>query len=196
MTVYSALEHGMKILLLAMAFLLSACATVVNFEKPTYDNSSKFPRISILVNNGVVGSVVSCGDFGCYEFPDKHHYYIYESLRSSEKFENVLVSEDGNGYQLLIQFSHFYSEENHVYFPKLFIGALTLFMVPIPIEGEFRAEFKLLKDRKPIKTYEYYEKKGELQWIFQARNRNMEAASEYFVSRFIQDAERDDVFNH
>ena len=132
-----------KITLILLILNLTACATVVKFDDVSYNTNKTYPPIFVLVNDGHVDTVQSCGVAGCYTFPEKRHYYIFQSLKKSGRFEAVHENQLGGNHQLFIAFEQLLTDPPSLQFAKLMLSAITLFLIPIPVEVEYIAEFKL-----------------------------------------------------
>lgn len=184
----------MKFYLLLFLSLISGCATVVDFQKEEVNSEITYPPISILVNDGNIKYTTSCMEFGCYTFSKKDSYYILRSLNRANKFQNVAEGHGPYEYRVNIEFTRSQKDSGGVLLSKILIGAVTLFLIPIPSDADFVANFEVLKGKEKIASYRYLEEKQELIWILQSPNRNMDAAAGYFISKFIKDLEKEKIF--
>jgi hypothetical protein len=181
-----------KITLLMLTFaLVTGCAAPNKFPSSTYKSGLEYPYVSLLVNDGYVHQSTSCGQYGCQTYVDQTHLFLLSSLRASGKFERVDMNNGLARNKLIVDFKMESDGSEAGDFGKMMIGALTLFLLPMPYDYTYQAKLSVMDGDKITKEYQYHLKSNEFKFLFTETQSAKNNAIKSIVDSFLKDLEED-----
>ncbi|CAB5504648.1 hypothetical protein [Bathymodiolus thermophilus thioautotrophic gill symbiont] len=173
----------MKIVVLTLVLLLSACESSQIYQKAPYKTNiaKKYPAVSIIVNDGLYDS-----------FKQVHmHQGIVKSLRKANVFKRISVNNNtitSFTFDIRIQEN---SEENFV---GIMILALTLGLIPTERKRHFDMDVTILYKNSILKKLHYSTDGTELLYIGNNFATTIHQAMDSLVSYLLSDIEKEKVF--
>lgn len=177
--------------LVVLVLLVSACAAPNKFSTHTYKSGTEYPYISVIVNDGYVHQSTSCGQYGCNTYIDQTELFVLNALRASDKFQRVGVNDGLAQHKIVVSFDRKAKGSGPGNFGKMMLGALTLFLLPMPYEYTYEAKFSVMEGSHIVKDYEYRRDSNELSFLFIDAQSAKNNAVGSMVDNFLQDLERD-----
>lgn len=180
-----------NVFLIIALFLLAGCAAPNKFQSYEYKGGQEYPYVSVLVNDGHVHQSTSCGQYGCSTYVDHSHLFILNSLRQSGKFKRVDINNGLAQHKLVVRFERKSLGNPSGDFGKLMLGAVTLFMLPMPYDYRYEARLSLMSGNDVLKEYQYRRDSNELAFLFIRAQSAKENAIKSIVDNFLHDLESD-----
>lgn len=119
-----------KVLFLGMLLLLSGCQTTHSLKTPEVDYSERLPAISVNVL-GLPG------------------WMLRDELRHRGTFDEVRSGRSEDGYNVLV----IANSDIGGLQPQMFLSALTMFIVPVPVSWDSTVVFSLSHGKKVLGVY-------------------------------------------
>jgi len=180
-------------LLVLALILLTGCAAPNKFQTYDYKKGLDYPYVSLVVNDGQVVQSTSCGQYGCSTYIDQTHLFMLNNLRASGKFARVDINNALAQNKLLVSFQRESVGNAGVDFGKMMLGAVTLFLLPVPYDYRYDAKFTLLDGNDVVKEYEYRRDSREVMFLLIEAQSEKNNAIKSIVDNLLQDIERDGV---
>ncbi|NQD92439.1 hypothetical protein HP532_07220 [Pseudomonas sp. CrR25] len=181
------------VLLAALASFMVGCAAPNKFSSHPYASGTEYPYVSVMVNDGYVYQDTSCGQYGCSTYTDQTHLFVLNALRASDKFERVDINNGLARHKVLVSFDRQAKGSEAANFGKMMLGALTLFLLPMPYEYNYEAKFSVMDGSEILKSYEYRRDSDELSFLFIEVQSAKNHAVKSMVDNFLQDLDKDGV---
>lgn len=182
--------------------LLSGCSSTPKVEVASYDTNQeyKFPLLSVFYDDPSEVLNTQCTDFNatsafqyCYHNEFSTQYY-WQALDNSNMFEDVLFAEKESDFKLAIATVSLQSESVGDITQAAISGA-SLLLIPMTNEQEVRAEVSLYWRDFKIKQYDYQLPYVTKVSLFNQIEDSEKAFANQLMSRFIADAQKDNVFS-
>jgi hypothetical protein len=181
-----------KTTLLILAFaLMAGCAAPNKFPPSAYKGGLEYPYISLLVNDGYVYQSTSCSQYGCQTYVDQTHLFLLNCLRESGKFERVDMNNGLAKNKLIVDFKRESDGSEAGDFGKMMLGALTIFLLPMPYDYTYQAKLSVMNGDKITKEYQYRLKSSEFVFLFTETQSAKNNAIKSIVDNFLKDLEED-----
>lgn len=174
-----------NLILVSLSLLItSGCSYQhsLKYQEPQY-SSSKFPPIHLIVRPP--GEYVTNGQI---QYANE---FTYE-LTKRNKF-SALTNYTGSPYTVDIVYGGSDSR-SHPQMIWWVITAASLFIVPAQFEAEFTMDVNIHKNNQLIKQYSYKDTVSGWSSLFNPPRSAMTDIHKYFIDRFLNDLERDNVF--
>lgn len=179
--------------LLFSVLLVSGCAAPNKFSSHKYSLGTEYPYISLMVNDGYVRQSLNCGQFGCTTYVDQTHLFVLDAFRATDKFQRVEINNGLVRYKVVVGFERQEKGSEAVNFGKMMLGALTLFLLPMPYEYNYEGRFSIMEGGDVLEDYRYRRESEELKFLFVDEQSAKKHAIASMVDNFLQDVESDNV---
>lgn len=158
----------------------------MKFEAVEYKKNidNKYPPVSLVINDGVVRSVVQ-QDF---------NKGISSSFERSDLFYGVLVNEADWPLRFDITISMSEGEKEWSNFGLYMFSALTLFLLPVQTYHEIQMDVAVKLKKEEINNYSYTLKGGKISHLFIDPVSDTNKATDTLVSYFLQDIQKEKLF--
>ncbi|MFI8384439.1 hypothetical protein [Pseudomonas sp. NPDC079086] len=176
-----------------LVLLMAGCAAPNKFSTHAYASGAEYPYISVMVNDGYVHQSTSCGQYGCSTYTDQTHLFVLSALRASGKFQRVDINNGLARHKVMVAFDRQEKGSGAANFGKMMLGALTIFLLPMPYEYRYEASFSVMEGDDILKNYEYHRDSDELTFLFIDVQSAKNNAVKSMVDNFLQDLENDGV---
>ena len=174
--------------------MLSGCAATNTFQMYENIGRENYPAVSLIVNDGYVYSETTCHQYGCTTYVDKTSMFALETFRNSNSFKRVDINNAHAEYKILMSFSKGHVGSEGWAFTKMMLGAVTLFLIPMPYEYTYKTEFTILHLDKVIGKYEYDRESEEISFLFKDPQSSKQNALESMISNLMYDMKENQTF--
>jgi hypothetical protein len=178
---------------LFLVLLVSGCAAPNKFSSHKYSPGTEYSYVSLMVNDGYVRQSLNCGQFGCTTYVDQTHLFVLEAFRTTDKFQRVEINNGLARYKVIVGFERQEKGSEVVSFGKMMLGALTLFLLPMPYEYNYEGRFSIMDGGDILEDYRYRRESEELKFLFVDEQSTKKHAIASMVDNFLQDLEHDDA---
>ena len=175
---------------LFLVLLVSGCAAPNKFSSHKYSPGTEYSYVSLMVNDGYVRQSLNCGQFGCTTYVDQTHLFVLDAFRATDKFQRVEINNGLARYKVIVGFERQEKGSEVVSFGKMMLGALTLFLLPMPYEYNYEGRFSIMDGGDILEDYRYRRESEELKFLFVDEQSTKKHAIASMVDNFLQDLER------
>ena len=162
---------------------ISGCSSQMKFTPENFQKSinNKYPPVSVIINNGVIRSVVQ-QDF---------NQGITSSFERSGLFNGVLTNESEWPLKFDITISMSEGEKEWSNFGLMLFSALSLFLIPVQTYHEIKMDVAVTFKGKEINDYSYTLKGGKIMHLFIDPVSDTNKATNTLVSYFLNDIQKE-----
>lgn len=186
-------EYAMRILnytvvLLLSLSVISGCqfsretTQVADFER---NSVSKYPPVSVILDRTEMRSTVA--------YTDMNDYLIKE-FRDSRLFQLVDPFDADNPYTVNITVQEQYLDGGFELTMKNIVNIMSLLLIPINYELMYDATFQFEDKDGTLKVYKYSVQADQIGFISVDTRSSKAQASKLLVSKFLSDAQNDQLF--
>lgn len=190
-----------RVICLALSVAVYGCASSPSIEKlaTNQDVEIKYPPVSVFwmaPSDDMRSECVKYDESSMLKHCTLNNFNnsaVGDALRDSNLFESVRLADKNNDYAVVINTLTLVSEDGGD-FANALVSGVSLFVVPMVLDMSVKSEVTLFWRGVPIKQYSYDFPLAVTNSLFNQESID-EKFAESLVSRFLEDAQNDDIFS-